>query len=100
MLHTQRIIIIDASYTGEKPGDVIVRTIESVLANKSQCIESHGHSLLDELKISQRRIEGLFIGIRPHKIDCFMGLSSTLKKRFSSILNRVNSIISEYLRLT
>lgn len=86
-------IIIDAAYLGNKPGTLSILPLRQVLKNPDQLISIHESSLLREIKITGKSIEGLFICIEPYEINYYQGLSSILQAEFRKIAKEMENII-------
>ena len=91
------VIIIDAAYLGDKPGDISTIPFPEAFENSVQSIYAHESDFLNEIKLTGSNIKGLFIGIKPFDINYGMDLSSILKQQFSNIVDECKSVIGLFI---
>ncbi|MEL7646646.1 MAG: hydrogenase maturation protease [Sedimentibacter sp.] len=87
------LFIIDAAYTGAEPGTVTFNSIRDFNLKKPQFFSQHQPSLIDLLKIYEKKTDGFIIGIEAEKIEFGLELSSKLKNRFPHICEEVLDFI-------
>lgn len=88
------IILIDAAEVGNIPGDITVIQLDEIIP-KSPGFFSHDLSLFTVLSYYKKDIKGIFIGIKPHKIDYGFGLSPVLENKFMEIIKAIQGIIAQ-----
>lgn len=86
-------IIIDAALLGNEPGTISVVSLDRVLNNSIRPISVHDSHLLNEIKMTDKNSEGLFIGIEPYEINYAPCLSQILQKHYFKIIEEIENII-------
>lgn len=87
------VIIVDAAYLDEKPGTLSVIPLQQVSDSPVKQISIHDSHFLNEIRLSGKNIDGVFIGIEPYEIDYSINLSLALQSQFSEITDFVQRII-------
>ncbi len=87
------VIIVDAAYLGEKPGTLSIIPLQQVSESPVKQISIHDSHLLNEIRLSSKIIDGVFIGVEPYEIDYSLNLSVALQSQFSEIADLVGRII-------
>ena len=85
--------IVDAAFLDKDPGTISTIPLDQVFKNPIQPITVHDSHLLNEIKLTGKSIEGIFIGIEPYAIDYSYGLSPILKAQYSKIIDEIENII-------
>lgn len=93
ILEDSYIIVVDAAYLGEKPGTLSIIQLNKVLESTVNQTSIHESHLLSEIRLSGKKVEGIFIGIEPSEIDYGFNLSQDIQNRFEEIVNYVRQII-------
>lgn len=86
-------IIVDAALLGNEPGTISVISLDQIFNNSIQPRSVHDSHLLNEIKMIDKNIEGLFIGIEPCEINYSLNLTSILQERFLKIVEEIENII-------
>lgn len=87
------LIVLDAMYSGEKPGSINIFPLDDVLLNRSKLCSQHDMSLLDLITFKLPGIYGYMIGIEAAEVGFGIELSSLLSERFEPICQEVESTI-------
>lgn len=89
----QKVIIIDAMTSGEKPGTVLKFSGDSLVRDKNPSMSLHDVGIFDTLHmakmIGSAPREVVVFGIEPASLDFAMELSSTLQKIVPSLIEAV-----------
>lgn len=110
------VIIVDAAYLGEESGTVLTIPLQQVLQHAPYTNSFHEFDLFmallceqqpkgewgstspsllfKELKIEDKSIEGMLIGIEPYEINYGMQLSDVLQNKFQNMVDKVENIIA------
>lgn len=91
------LIIIDAARLGKPPGHISVLTLNEAVNAKELGLTMHSLHLFDMLVLSNKIPGGIMIGIEPHTIDYYFGLSAELNPKLKAITERVRDIINHFL---
>ncbi len=92
------IIVVDAACLSKEPGEISTHPLEQVFKNPIQPISMHDSHLLRDIEMTDKSIEGLFIGIEPDEINYSFGLSATLQEQFFKIVEEIENIITSQVR--
>lgn len=90
------IIIIDAAYLKQTPGDICIFPIQQIMNELIQPISDHEANLFNEIKLIKKSIHGIFLGIEPYEIGYSPELSTILQNKFSRIVDDLEKIIQSY----
>jgi len=91
------VIILDALYTGAEPGSIDVFSLDDVLKSSNAINTQHDMSIIDFMKIYNRKLKGYMIGIEVEKVGFGDELSSILKEKFYNICYKVEQIITNII---
>lgn len=87
------LILVDAIYSGEKPGHVQIMTLNEVFGNQSPSLSFHEQSIIDGLVTYYPNLEGYLIGIEVAQISYGLELSEILNAEFNKICDKVFRLI-------
>lgn len=90
---TDYIVIIDALYSGSKPGSIHIYNLQEELTKATYLNARHDSSLIDLMKLNRKIYKGLIIGIEAAEVSFGNELSSPLKERFFNICAEVEQTI-------
>lgn len=87
------VIIVDTAYLGKESGITLTIPLQKVLHCSPYSTSFHEFDLFKELKIEDKSIEGILIGIEPYEINYGIQLSDVLQSKFQDIVDKVENII-------
>jgi hydrogenase maturation protease len=88
-------IIVDAVFSGNKPGELAVYSIADLHEQHTLDISAHNFHLFQSLYQQRDTIKGYLIGVEPHEVRFHIGLSSVLKEKWEQILQDVSQTIDK-----
>ncbi|WP_312755532.1 hydrogenase maturation protease [Rummeliibacillus suwonensis] len=91
------VIIVDAVFSGNKPGDLTVYPLANLHEYQTLDISAHNFHLFQSLYQQKASIKGFLIGVEPHEISFHIGLSKTLKEKWKTILQNVSQTIDRLI---
>lgn len=91
------IIILDAAYSGMKPGTVSIMSVKEAIERSRRVFSQHEPNLLMLLEVYGIEVKGAVIGIEAAEIELKWGLSKTLQDALPSICDRVKNKIKYVL---
>ena len=91
------VIIVDAVFSGNKPGDLTVYPLANLHEYQTLDISAHNFHLFQSLYQQKSSIKGFLIGVEPHEISFHIGLSKTLKEKWKTILQNVSQTIDRLI---
>lgn len=86
------VIIIDAMCSGKNPGTITTIKMKEV-SHRKICSSQHEISLIELMKMYNKSLDGLIIGIETSNIDLRENLSQELNNCFNEICFNVSKII-------
>lgn len=89
------VIILDAIISGNKPGEISVYSIEDLYETPYLSISPHNFHLFHTLYQQKNMIQGIVIGVEPYEITFNIGMSETIREKWTTILLNVKKIIEE-----
>ncbi|OIU70492.1 hydrogenase maturation protease [Rossellomorea aquimaris] len=90
-------IIVDAVFSGNKPGELAVYSIADLHEQHTLDISAHNFHLFQSLFQQRDTMKGYLIGIDPHEVRFHIGLSSILKEKWETILQEVSQTIDRLI---
>lgn len=95
----EKIILIDAAHTGNLPGTISVFQMDTeFFSGVAEAGMAHNYSLLQAMITYGCERAGLLIGIEAASVNCRIGLSEEMTKKFPRIVDAVASQIQNYLK--
>ncbi|HEY9062843.1 MAG TPA: hydrogenase maturation protease [Pseudobacteroides sp.] len=91
-------VIVDAACLDKEPGAIRAIPLGQVFKNPIRPISAHDFHLFSQIEMTDKIIEGLFIGVEPYKIDYSFGLSAILQEQYFKIVERIENIITSCIR--
>ncbi|MGF3106143.1 hydrogenase maturation protease [Rossellomorea sp. DUT-2] len=91
------VIIVDAVYTGNNPGELTVYPLENLHEYQTLDISAHNFHLFQSLYQQRESIPGYLIGVEPYEIRFHIGLSNSLKEKWKTILRDVSATIDKLI---
>jgi len=89
------VIIVDAVYSGNAPGELSIYPLANLLEHQSLNISPHNMHLFQVLYLQKDTMKGFLIGVEPSEIKFHLGLSKLIQQRWHLITNTVNSTIEK-----
>lgn len=93
------IVLLDAAYSGERPGSVHLSTLQEVLASYGKTSAQHDMSVFDLMRLYAKPFKGYLIHIEAAEVELGWEISETLKKKFHRICERMIQNISQEVNM-
>lgn len=93
------IIIVDAVFSGKKPGELSVYPLADLHEHQPLNLSPHNLHLFHTLYHQKDEIKGFLLGIEPFEINFYIGLSQPLKDKWDGVLDEVTKVIGELIAL-
>lgn len=91
------VIIVDAVVSGDTPGSLTVYPLSELPEHRDMDISPHNFHLFNLLYLQKESIKGFLIGVEPYEIRFHVGLSTTLKDKWSTIFESVSETIEKLI---
>jgi hydrogenase maturation protease len=91
------VIIVDAVYSGNNPGELTVYPLENLHEHQTLDISAHNFHLFQSLYQQRETIKGYLIGVEPFEIKFHIGLSNSLQEKWKTILEDVSATIDRLI---
>lgn len=91
------VIILDAVFSGKKPGDLSIYPLADLHEHDTLHISPHNLHLFQALYQQKDQIKGFLIGVEPHEIKFHIGLSQPLTQKWDLVLEGVKETIEEII---
>ncbi|MBM7663284.1 hydrogenase maturation protease [Bacillus mesophilus] len=91
------VIIVDAVFSGDTPGEISVYPLAELHQHQELDISPHNFHLFQLLYLQRESIKGYLIGVEPNEIRFNIGLSKTLKEKWTIILQDVSETIERLI---
>ena len=91
------VIILDAVFSGKKPGDLSIYPFADLHEHDTLHISPHNLHLFQALYQQKDQVKGFLIGVEPHEIKFHIGLSEPLTQKWELILEKVKEMIGEIM---
>ncbi|MGJ7921637.1 hydrogenase maturation protease [Neobacillus sp. LXY-4] len=91
------VIIVDAVFSGNNPGDLTVYPLSNLHEYQTLNISAHNFHLFQSLYQQKESIKGYLIGVEPREIRFHIGLSETLREKWTAILHDVSQTIDRLI---
>lgn len=87
------VIIVDAVYSGNKPGELSVYSLADLHKYQQLDISVHNFHLFQALYQQEELIKGYLIGVEPYEIKFHIGLSEMVREQWKTIFHEVSQTI-------
>jgi hydrogenase maturation protease len=91
------ILILDAVLSGKKPGELSIYSLADLHEYQILDLSPHNLHLFQVLYQQKETLKGFLIGVEPYEMRFHIGLSDTLKQKWSLILRDVAKVIDELI---
>lgn len=97
IMKTTFVIIVDAVFSGNKPGELTVYPLANLHEYQTLDISAHNFHLFQSLYQQKESIKGYLIGVEPYEIRFHIGLSKTIREKWKTILQDVSQTIDRLI---
>ncbi len=91
------VVILDALCLGAEPGSVFVFRLNDLMQKSSAFYMPHDMSIIELMKLYDRKINGYFIGIEIADIDFGDNLSPVLQEKLPLICSKIEEIVKKII---